>query len=315
MYLNSTGYYIPKGRIDNKYFSTQLGVDEEWFVQRTGIHSRSRASEDETIDYMSIEAVKSAIQELPYDYKKVDLIIFASYTPSDTIGTTGHVIQKEFGIHDAKVFYLSSGCSSSINAMETILAFFKTGVSKKALLVCAERNSTYLNENDSQNGHLWGDAAVAFFFSAESFNSQEAELVDIMSQGLGHIGNGPDAVSLKPKENGLQMPYGKEVFLKACTYMCKFTKDIVTRNGYMIKDLDYFVGHQANMRILSHVRKELGIPQKKVLTNLTEYGNTGCASAPLVFAENYHKFQSGDLICMSVFGGGYSVGACLFIIN
>lgn len=315
MYLNTTGYYIPQARINNSYFSSLLEVEEDWFVKRTGMQTRSRASEKETIDYMSIMATENAIKDLEYDYREIDLIIFASYTPSDTIGTTGHVIQREFDMHNARVFYLSSGCSSSINAMEIIRSFFETGVSSKALLVCSERNSTYLDENDLQNGHLWGDAAVALFFSSQPVSDKEAKLIDIISQGLGHIGNGPKAVSLNPRTTGLRMPHGKDVFIQACTYMYRSTKDIVRKNGYRVRDLDYFIGHQANMRILSRVSNELEISPEKVLTNLREYGNTGCAGAPLVLAENYYKFQTGDLVCMSVFGGGYSMGTCLFIVS
>ncbi|MDU1890128.1 MAG: ketoacyl-ACP synthase III [Dysgonomonas sp.] len=315
MYLNATGYYIPQGRVDNKYFTTITGLEEDWFVKRTGMRTRSRASDEETIDYMSLQAVNEALVDLPYDYEEIDLIIFASYTPSDTIGTTGHIIQREFGMEKAKVFYLSSACSSSVNAMEIIQSFFKTGVSKKALMICAERNSSYSDDKDCQSGHLWGDAAVAFFFSSESFSSKEAMLIDITSQGLGHIGSGPVAVSMNPTENGLQMPLGKEVFVHACNYISQSTKNIVKRNGYSVDDLRYFIGHQANMRILSRVGTELGVPSDKTLSNLEKYGNTGCASAPLVFAENYDKYETGDLICLSIFGGGYSVGSCLFLIN
>lgn len=315
MYLNSTGYYIPAKRMDNKYFSALHGVDEEWFEQRTGMHTRSRALENETIDYMGVKAVEKAIDNLIYDPQETDLIIFASYTPSDTISTTGHIIQKEYNMSNAKVFHLSSGCSSAINGMEIINSFFKTGISSKALLVCAERNSTYANDHDIQSGHLWGDAAVCFFFSSQSIESGEAELIDITSQGLAHIGMGPGAVCMKPKEDGLKMPNGKDVFIQACTYMYRLTKDIVKRNGYKIEDLNYFIGHQANQRILNRVCNSLEIPHTKSLTNLKEYGNTGCVGALLVFAENLHKFKAGDLIGISVFGGGYSTGSCLFVMN
>lgn len=315
MYLNSIGYYVPSGRVDNKYFSVLHGLEEGWFEQRTGMKTRSRASDKETIDYMSIKAVKKALQTLVYDHRKVDLIIFASYTPSDTIGTTGHIIQKEFEMHDARVFYLSAGCSSSVNAMEIINSFFKAGTSKRALLVSAERNSTYSDDNDLQNGHLWGDAAAAFFFSNEQLAPNEAKLIDIMTKGLGYVGDGPEAVTLKPKSGGLQMPKGRDVFMQACTYMNQSTKDIVERNEYSLNDLNYFIAHQANQRILSRVNSELGISEQKALSNVREYGNTGCAGALLVFAENFGKFKLGDLICITVFGGGYSVGSCLFVMS
>jgi len=312
MYINSIGYYIPETRIPNDYFTEVNGLTSDWIAQRTGILSRSRATERETMDYMCSEAVKNALPDLPYDIKDVDLIIFASYTPSDTIATTGHLIQREYKIENAKVFYLSSACSSGINAMEVIRAFFYSQMATKALLICADRNSSYSDDTDCMSGHLWGDGATAYFFSELPHpEKEEPQVLDIITQGLGHIGQGPKSVYLDPKEKGLQMPFGKDVFMQACTYIAQNTKDILEWNGYSIDNLSYFVGHQANMRIIKNVAKQLDIEEDRILSNIEELGNTGSASAFLVFAQNLNEFTSGDLVCISVFGGGYSAGACL----
>ncbi|WP_295840494.1 ketoacyl-ACP synthase III [uncultured Apibacter sp.] len=310
MFINSKGYYIPAKRINNDYFAKLNNLSEEWYFKRTGILTRARASEEETIDYMSIKAVEDAIKNLPYDIKDVDLIVFASYTPSDTVGTTAHVIQKEFHINNAKAIYVSSACSSALNGMEIIKSFFTSKISSKALLISADRNSSYSDDRDIQSGHLWGDAAVALFFSSEPICSNEAEVLDINTLGLGDIGHGPEAVTMEPK-NGLHMPYGKDVFTQACIYLSKQTQTIIQKNGFSISDLSYFIGHQANKRILNNVCHELGLEENKSLSNVEELGNTGCASAPLVLAQNYDIFKKGDLICLSVFGGGYSSGTCL----
>lgn len=311
MYINAIGSYIPETRITNDYFTQVNGLTSEWISQRTGIQTRSRATERETMNYMCSEAVNNAQSALPYDICEVDLIIFASYTPSDTIATTGHHIQREYNIPDAKVFYISSACSSAINAMEIIRAFFTSELASKALLVCADRNSSYSDDTDCMSGHLWGDGATAFFFSNKQFSDQEAQVIDIMTQGLGHIGRGPEGVFLEPNKSGLQMPNGRDVFVQACTYIAQNTKDILDWSGYCIDDLTFFIGHQANMRILKNVANQLGIEDQKVLSNIEELGNTGSASALLVFIQNFNKFQSGNLICLSVFGGGYSAGVCL----
>jgi len=311
MYINTMGYYVPEKRIPNSYFQNINGITSDWIYQRTGILTRSRATEKETIDYMSIKAVENALPELPYPVEEVDLIIFASYTPSDTIGTTGHVIQREFGMTRAKTFLISSACSSAINAIEIIKSFFETGISSKALLICADRNSTYSDESDCASGHLWGDAAVSVFFSRNPVTGDEPELIDVNSQGLGHVGHGPHAVSLNPATDGLHMPFGKDVFMHACTYITQNTKDILEKNRYTLDELNYFIAHQANMRIIKNVSRQLGIPDEKILSNIEELGNTGSASAPLVFAQNKKRYKKGDLVCLSVFGGGYSAGACL----
>lgn len=314
MYINATGYYIPTTRIPNDYFSDVNGLSSDWILQRTGISSRSRATEKETIEYMCSEAVADALPKLPYKIDDIDLIIFASYTPSDTIATVGHKIQREYNILNAKVFQISSACSSAVNAMEIIYTFFASQTASKALLICADRNSTYSDDSDCMSGHLWGDGAVAFFFSNTSYSNKDAEILDITTQGLGHIGMGPQSVYLDPKNEGLQMPYGKDVFLYACSYITQNTRDIVENNGYSLDNLSFFIGHQANMRILRNVTKQLNIKEDVILSNIGELGNTGSASSLLVYAQNIDKFQSGNLICISVFGGGYSSGACLLRI-
>jgi 3-oxoacyl-[acyl-carrier-protein] synthase-3 len=311
MFINSTGYFIPEKRISNDYFLKVNGLTSDWIYQRTGILSRSKAAEEESMNVMCSKAVHHAVQGLPYDIAEVDLVIFASYTPSDTVGTTAHVIQREFQIGKARAFYLSSACSSAINAMEIIDSFFATGRATKALLISADRNSTYANETDPKSGYLWGDAAAAFFFSNNRHSDREAEVIDIETQGLGHVGYGPSGVFLNPKEGGILMPKGKDVFMQACTYISQNTKEIVERNRLSLSDLTWFIGHQANMRILSYVVKELGISEEKSLSNINELGNTGSVSALLVFAQNTDKFQKGDSVCLSVFGGGYSSGTCL----
>lgn len=131
MHINSIGYYIPGARIENEYFNKLNNLSSEWIFQRTGIKSRSRANKDETINYMCLEAVREASRNLSYNICNVDLIIFASYTPSDTIATPGYYIQKKYNISGAKVFYLSSACSSAINAIEVIKSFLKQGYQVK----------------------------------------------------------------------------------------------------------------------------------------------------------------------------------------
>lgn len=311
MFLNSTGYYIPEGRIGNDYFAAISGKTQDWFFQRTGMETRSRARDRETPNFMALKAVKNALPQLPYDIGEVDLIIFASYTPFDTVGTTGHTIQRHYGIEKAKVFFLSSACSSGVNAVEIIRAFFKTGISTKALLVCADKNSAFSDDNDEQAGHLWGDAAVALFFSAEQHKQDDIEILDVDTEGMGHTSLGPFAVSLLTTQKKLQMPYGRDVFVNACINMAKSTNEILAANGYTVSDLAMFIAHQANARILRHVVEDLGIDVERSPSNLRELGNTGCGSAFLVLAQNIDRIKAGDLVCLSTFGGGYSSGSCL----
>jgi 3-oxoacyl-[acyl-carrier-protein] synthase-3 len=311
MFINATGYYIPEERVSNHYFLELNGLTSEWIEQRTGIKTRSKAKPEENINTMGLEAMRRALPCLPYDITEVDLIISASYSPYDTVATAAHIVQREFNIERAKALYLSSACSSFLNALEVVEGYFAMGKASKALVLSADKNSAYANETDPKAGHLWGDAAAAFFISKERFTGKEARILEITTQGLGHIGKGPAAVQMRPRDGGIGMPEGKDVFVQACTYMPRNMLYLLENNGFKPGDLSYFIGHQANMRILSHIAKQLALPKEKFLHNIEELGNTGSVSSALVYAQHAGRFKENDLVCISVFGGGYSAGACL----
>ena len=311
MFINATGFYVPEERVHNQHFLELNGLTSEWIEQRTGIRTRSKAKPEESVTTMSLDAVRNALPKLPYDITEVDLIISASYSPFDTVATAAHVAQHEFNITNAKALYLSSACSSFLNALEVVEGYFAMGKASKALILSADKNSAYYNETDPKAGHLWGDAAAAFFISKERVTENDKEILEIFTQGLGYLGKGPEAVQLRPRAGGIMMPEGRDVFIQACTYMPKNVVYLLEKNKYTLDDLTYFIGHQANMRIMSNIAKQLNLPDEKFLHNIEELGNTGSVSSALVYAQNDHIFKKGDLIAITVFGGGYSAGACL----
>ncbi len=311
MFINATGFYVPEERVDNQHFLELNGLTSEWIEQRTGIRSRSKAKAEENINTMSMEAVRNALPKLPYDITDVDLIVSASYSPYDTVATAAYLAQHEFHIENAKALYLSSACSSFLNALEVVEGYFAMGKATKALILSADKNSAYYNETDPKAGHLWGDAAAAFFISKERVSEKDSEIVEVYTQGLGYLGKAPDAVHLRPCDGGIMMPEGRDVFIQACTYMPKNVLYLLEKNGYTLDNLTYFIGHQANMRIMSNIAKQLNLPEEKFLHNIEELGNTGSVSSALVYAQNDHSFKKGDLVAITVFGGGYSTGACL----
>ncbi|MDR0430058.1 MAG: ketoacyl-ACP synthase III [Tannerellaceae bacterium] len=311
MFINVTGVYVPQERVHNNHFLEVNGLTSEWIEQRTGIITRSKAKPEENITTMGLDSIRSALPKLPYDITDVDLIISASYSPYDTVATAAHVAQREFNINKAKSFSVSSACSSFLNALEIVEGYFSIGKASKALILSADKNSAYSNEDDPKSGHLWGDAATAFFISKERITEKDQQVIDIYTEGLGHISKGPDAVMLRPRDGGIMMPEGRDVFVQACTYMPKNVLYLLEKNGYTLDDLSYFIGHQANMRIMTNIAKQLNLPEEKFLHNIEELGNTGSVSSALVYAQNNDKFKKDDLIAVTVFGGGYSAGACL----
>lgn len=311
MYINSIGSYVPKGRVDNDHFLNVNGLTSDWIVQRTGIVTRSKASEDENVDTMGIEAVEAALPTLPYDIKDVDLIVAASYSVYDTVATTAHIAQQRYDISGAKAFYMSAACSSFINGAEVIESMFNAGKASKALLICSEQNTYYSNEADPKSGHLWGDGAVAYFFSKERQRDTDIEVINVFTEALGNLGKGPGGVKLRPKVDGITMPDGRDVFIHACRYMVYALNKSAEEAGMDTGSLKNVICHQANKRIVAQVAHQLDMPMEKFLNNIEELGNTGSASAPLVLAQNKDKFSKDDMVALIVFGGGYSCGSML----
>ena len=306
MFINAMGYYIPSERVHNDDFLELNGLTGEWIEQRTGILTRSKVGPGEDANTMGLEAVRDAISKLPYDIEDVDLIISASYSPIDTVATLAHIAQREFNMPKAKAVLVSSACSSLVNGLEIIEGYFAMGKASKALLICSEHNTYYSNPSDPKAGHLWGDGAVAFFISKEQVANGEPKILDIYTRGLGHIGKGPMGVSLRPKEEGITMPDGRDVFMHACKYMIDALEHITSTNELSIDDLTYIICHQANKRIVANVAHQLKRDDSAFLNNISELGNTGSASTGIVLAQNEDKFRKGDLVGMCVFGGGYS---------
>ncbi|MCH5319216.1 MAG: ketoacyl-ACP synthase III [Paramuribaculum sp.] len=309
MYINSIGCYIPEGRIDNDYFLNVNGLTSEWILKRTGIQTRSKAGENEGHNSMGLNAVEDALKKLPYDIRNVNLIVSAAYSVYDSVATLAHETQKKYEIDGAIAVYASSACSSFVNGLEIIEGYFASGKADKALLICSEHNTYYCNESDPKCGHLWGDGAVAMFVSKNKISESDVKIKSIYTCGLGNIGKGPEGVKLRPREDGITMPDGRDVFIHACKYLITALDKSTSMDGLKIEDLDFIITHQANMRIVAQVAQQLDLPENKFLNNIQELGNTGSASAAIVLAQNWDRFKPGDKVGLTVFGGGYSCGA------
>ncbi len=311
MYINAISHYLPSTLIQNNYYTQLKGFTDEWIFQRSGIRQRTWAADNENTHTMAIEAVASLVNGLPRDISDVDLIVGATYTPYDTVGTLAHAVQGHFNIHPAAAVTITSACSSFINAVEIVEGYFATGKSKKALVIASEHNHSYSSEDCDQSAHLWGDGAGCVLISAERCSPGDIQIIDVHTSGLGHIGKGVGGICLKPSAGGLTMPYGRDIYINACKFMAAEARDIVEKNRYMLDDINYLVPHQANSRIMDHVAKILGLDASKVISNIEDTGNTGCASTLICLSQNWQRFTKEDLIVVTVFGGGYSSGAML----
>lgn len=310
MFINSVGHYIPKKIVGNDYFEEIHGFDTNWIYKRTGILERRRTV-TEDVNIMAVNAAKNAILDLPFCISEIDLIVGATYSPKDTVNTLAHQVQHKLKLNDVMAVTVSSACSSFINALEVAETYICAGKANKVIVVASEHNTAYSDDNDQVTGHLWGDGAAAFCISSERLREDDIEVKKIKTRGLATVGKSIEGVKLEPANDGITMPNGKDVFTWACTYMTDIVKDIVSMNELKEDDIDYVIPHQANIRIIENVRRQLGLPKEKVLTNIEKLGNTGCASVAIAFSQNIKKFQKGNNIVLTVFGGGYSCGAVL----
>lgn len=308
VFIVRTSEYLPERIVDNDYFAALLDKPPTWFVERTGIRQRRRAAPGENVHSLAIAAVASLrAQDVPLS--DVDLIIAASYTPLDTIGTVAHVIQREFALRGARAMYLSTACSSFLDALDVAAMYFAAGRARKALIVAAEHNSEYSRDDDVASGHLWGDGASAVLLTSNGAGAQ-FEIIRTETKGLADLGHGPQAVSLNPR-TGLFMPHGREVFARACEEMARAVRGILAQSGASLDDVKLLVPHQANKRILDHVAGELGMPAERIAMTIDSLGNTGCASVAITLHRYGSRLSPGELAVLVTFGGGYSVGAAL----
>ena len=311
MFILASGEYVPARVVDNQYFSDATGRPAEWFAQRTGIQERRRAAADENLNTMAIAAVQALADDASRpSLADVDLIVGASYTPHDTIGTLAHVIQRHLMLQDTRALYLSTACSSFLDAMDVVAAYFGAGRARKALVVAAEHNSAFSRDEDEKSGHLWGDGAAAVLLGADGQHAQ-FEVLQVHTEAMADRGHGPAAISLNPRTGGLVMPHGKEVFARACEQMELATRRILANNGLSISDVRLLIPHQANRRIIDHVAAELGLPASRAAITIDKLGNTGCASVAITLHRYAHVVEHGEYAVLVTFGGGYSVGAAL----
>jgi 3-oxoacyl-[acyl-carrier-protein] synthase-3 len=311
MFINAIAHYFPTHVLPNAYFADMYGVTTDWLESRTGIRERRKASPHENTQTMAIEALRCLSGRAPYDLQEIDLVIGATYSPHDTVATLGHALQHELPVGEIPVVTITSACSSLLNAIEIAEGYFAMGKARTALVVVSEHNTRYANESDPKSGHLWGDGAAALLISQTRRTPRDLEILDLITGGAAHVGKNLEGVKLVPNGAGITMPNGRDVFIHATQYMSRISQTLLQKHGKQVSDLRYFIPHQANLRISRKVAEDLGLPMDKVVSNIQYLGNTGCAGCAIALSEVWDDIQPGDLIALSVFGGGYSYGAAL----
>ena len=304
--------YLPEAVVTNAHFTRLNGLANEWIIERTGIRERRKAAPGENTNTMAIAATRAALAAAPaFDQQSIDLIVAGTYTPHDTIFTAAHAVQRDLDVNEIPTVSISSACSSLLNAVEIVEGYFALGKATRAVVVVSEHNTAYNNEEDTMAGHLWGDGAAALLISKERLSPDDLHITEVITGGAAPVGKANEAVTLKPVEKGIVMPFGRDVFQQACIYMTKVTQTLLDKNHLAVADLTYLIPHQANLRISKNVTKQLGLDPARAVNNIERLGNTGCAGAAIGLAEVWDTLVMGNKVIITVFGGGYSYGAML----
>jgi 3-oxoacyl-[acyl-carrier-protein] synthase III len=311
------GSYLPQRTLTNSDLAKTVDTSDEWIVQRTGIRERHVAAEGELTSDLGVEAARAALDSAKLDAQSIDLIICGTSTPDNTFPATAVAIQAALGIHHGAAFDLQAVCSGFVYALATADSLLRTGVHKRALVIGAETFSRILDWTDRGTCVLFGDGAGAVVIEAQQQPGGREDrgvlTAHLRSDGRHksklYVDGGPSSTGTV---GHLRME-GKEVFKFAVGAITDVIKDVFADTGYSAADVDWFVPHQANKRIIDGSAHKLGIAPEKVVTTVDRHGNTSAASIPLALdvAVKDGRVKKGDLVLLEAMGGGFTWGAAL----
>ncbi|MDR0408315.1 MAG: ketoacyl-ACP synthase III [Campylobacteraceae bacterium] len=316
--LKSIGAYAPEKILSNKDLESMVDTSDEWIVQRTGIKERRIASNDELTSDLGVKASKLAIKRAGLKARDIDAVICATLTPDFLcMPATACIIASKLGIKNVLAFDVSAACSGFIYILYIAKSLIETGIHKNILIVGAEKLSGVVDYTDRSTCILFGDGAGAAIIGTTT-NKEEAILdIQISADGdYAHLLMTPRSRVTHPKDEKilqyLQMA-GNEVFKMAVKTLTNDVVEILDKNGIESSQIDYFIPHQANLRIINAVREKLDFPIEKTALIVHKYGNTSAASIPMAINEAYesNKIKTKDLLLLDAFGGGFTWGSSL----
>lgn len=315
--IRGVGAYLPKRIMTNDDFARIIDTSDEWITQRSGIRQRHFAADDELTSDLGIAAAKQALVRSGIAPGDIDLVICATATPDRTFPATAVRIQAGLGITSGAAFDVQAVCSGFVYAMTIADNFLKTGQFKRAIVVGAETFSRILDFTDRTTCVLFGDGAGAIVLEAQQQKGTRDDrgllATRIRSDGryedLLYVDGGPGST----KTVGHLRMNGREVFRHAIQKISGVIEETLVETGYAADEIDLFVPHQANQRILDGIAKRLDVAPSKIMTTLAKHGNTSAASIPLALNQAFeeHRLKEGGLVLMEAMGGGFTWGAVL----
>ena len=315
--IRGVGAYLPKRIMTNADISKIVDTTDDWITERTGIKQRHIAAEGELTSDLGIAAAKRALIRSGIDPVDIDLVICATATPDRTFPATAVKIQHGLGITKGAAFDIQAVCSGFVYGLTTADNFLKAGQFKRAIVIGAETFSRILDWTDRGTCVLFGDGAGAVVLEAQPQHGTREDRgilsTTIRSDGryedLLYVDGGPGST----KSTGHLRMNGREVFRHAVQKIHGVIEETLITTGYTADEIDLYVPHQANKRILDGIARKLGVGPEKIVVTLEKHGNTSAASIPLALNDAFeqHRVKDGSLILMEAMGGGFTWGAVL----
>lgn len=314
--IAGTGRYLPDRILTNFDLEKMVDTSDEWIRTRTGVERRHIASEEQSTSDLCVEAAKTAMQEAGVGSEDIDLIVVGTTSPDLIFPNIGTLVQRRLDIHGCPAFSIEAACTGFIYALSVADKFVRAGESKCALVIGAEILSKLVDWTDRATCVLFGDGAGAVVL-------EPADEPGILSSHLGADGQYkellyyPYGASRELHKAGLDdariMMSGNEVFKVAVKTLGSVADAALKANGATIGDVDWFIPHQANLRIIQATAKRLDLPMEKVILTVQDHGNTSAASVPMALdvAVRDGRVRRGDLVLMEAFGGGFTWGSVL----
>lgn len=302
----ATGAYLPEKSVTNDDLAKTIDTSHEWIVERTGIESRHIANEEETVVVMGQRAAQQALDRAGWSADNIDMVVVATCTPDKTFPSTACLIQQALGIPPCGAFDVQAVCSGFIYGLSVVDQFIRNGKAKRVLLVGVEKMSKVLDWQDRSTCILFGDGAGAVLLEA-------SETPGILDTQLSADGNHKEVLFLDKEPASTVQMQGNALFKLAVNLLDKAAVSMLEANQLEGSQVDWFIPHQANVRIIKATAEKLGLPMEKVILTLAKQGNTSAASIPLALDTGIQSGQlkRGQLLLLEAIGGGLTWGTAL----
>lgn len=316
--VTGVGSYLPEQVVTNADLAKIVDTSDEWIVERTGIRQRHKARDDEPTSDLAVAAARRALADAGRTPADVDLIVVATTTPDMTFPATASIVQRKLGVPVCPAFDVQAVCSGFVYALSVADGFVARGISKCALVIGAEEMTRLMDWSDRSTCVLFGDGAGAVVLEPRQGEGTKADQ-GLLGFALRCDGNKTDLLYVDggPATTGsvghLRMA-GNQVFRHAVINIAEAITAACEASGIGIADVDWFVPHQANQRIIRGVGERLGLDENKVVSTVAEHANTSAASIPLALdaAIQDGRIKRGDMVLIEAMGGGLTWGACAF---